>query len=625
MITIATKDIADALGISRKAVLERAKKERWKYVKRNGGMYWLRACLPENLQVFFTKKNNGEKGSSIPTQFAEATEAERKTAKLKAAIINSFKSSNLKVQDFCAAFNSGYISQSLLAEYGKELTDKTFYRWIKDFKNAGVAGLTPLYSRSGKEQGAGSSLTETEKSTLEFYYLDYNKRSIKQCYLTMKANIKESKATYQTCFRYLKSLPPAIVSMCQEGEDKFEAKHLPYIERDKRLYKSMEQVQGDHHRIDRVVLYNGKLVIPWITSFIDVRSGAVLGWCVSTNPNSQTILAAYYMVATMFGIPEMVHVDNGKDYKGKTIRGQKQKMKTVDKDGIEREEEVIITGAIATCGSRLQYARAYHGQSKGVQERFYKLFEEYYSKNTGNYIGSNTAARVDEQNLYWRSIKGKAKRNDITEWATFVKEVTFFVHWYNTQWVSDAKGREGLTPEQAFLQNLPAEIKKVDTATLQLALTKGEVRTVSENGVRIGGSTYWAEELMGLTGQQVIARVNLTNRNEALICNAKGKLLCKAYADVFMETGDMEKDNEFVNRVRRDIRAKVKGQTVKHNLTFKPKNMLEIAMQASGVELPAIESYVPQLEDKKAAGAENRQIKKSNYISYYDANEEVIV
>ena len=89
----------------------------------------------------------------------------------------------------------------------------------------------------------------------------------------------------------------------------------------------MQQVQGDHHIIDRVVMYEGRLVRPWLTVFLDMRSAAVLGWCVSTNPNSRTILMSYYMMAIRFGIPEMAHIDNGKDYKGKTIKGQRAKGK----------------------------------------------------------------------------------------------------------------------------------------------------------------------------------------------------------------------------------------------------------------------------------------------------------
>ena len=627
MKTVATKEIAEVLDLSKKSILERARKEHWQYMKKKGAMLWLCDKLPAEVQLALIQRGKTlVSETKEPVTFLQATNKERKKAALTAGIINFYKMSNLSVENFCIAFNSGKISAAYRAEYGKELSNRTLYRWLKDFTDTGLSGITPLYSKSGKESGTGSSLTATEKEMLQFFYLDYNKRSIRHCFLSMKANIKESKATYATCRRYLKSLPEAMVDFYQLSQEAFEAKHFPYIERDKKLLKAMDQVQGDHHRIDRVVMHNGKLVIPWITTFADVRSGAILGWCVSINPNSQTILAAYYMMIMRFGIPEMVHVDNGKDYKGKTIKGQKIKMKAVDKDGIEHEEEVIITGAIVTCGSRLQYARAYHGQSKGVQERFYKILEEYYSKNTGNYIGSNTAARVDEQKLYWRAMKGKAKRNDVGSWEDFIKEITYWVNWYNTEWVSEAKDREGLTPEQAFIQNMPEAIRKPDPATVQLALTRGELRTVRENGVSVGGADYWAEELIGLTAQQVIVRVNLTNRNEALICNNKGQLLCKAYADVFMETGNMEKDNEFVNRVRRDIRQKVKEQSRLTHLTTKPKNMLEIAMEATGVEIPRVEQYIPQIEEEpKAAGAEDRQINKGKYQNYFNIDEEAFI
>ncbi|WP_252723035.1 hypothetical protein [Treponema phagedenis] len=83
----------------------------------------------------------------------------------------------------------------------------------------------------------------------------------------------DTTATYQVCYRYLKSLPPAQVDRYRKGESFFEARHLPYIERNKPLYKSMEHVQGDHHILDRVVKYKGKLVRPWVSTFIDMRSG----------------------------------------------------------------------------------------------------------------------------------------------------------------------------------------------------------------------------------------------------------------------------------------------------------------------------------------------------------------
>lgn len=619
---ITTKQIADVLGLSRKTVLEKAKRERWQGWLKDGKLSWPIDLLPEEIQLVLSRAGfSGIKKVTAPAVFTEATEAERRTSKLRASIINAYKTSGLGVGEFCIAFNEGLIACGFKTEYGKSLNTKTFYRWLKEFKDTGVAGLTPLYSQSSKKSGAGASLSEDEKECLKKLYLHYNKRSILQCFLTMKKNIPVSSASYATCKRYLQSLSPAALDLYRRGEDVFENNHFPYIKGNKALYKALDKVQGDHHRFDRVVKHNGKIIHPWITSFIDVRSGAVLGWCVSVNPSSQTILAAYYMMITLFGIPKVVHVDNGKDYKGKTIKGQEQKMKVLDEYGFESEERIIIDGAIVTCGSELHYARPYHGQSKGVQERFYNVLENYYSKNTDNYTGSNTASRVDEQKLYWRAFKGKAKREDVTEWPDFVKEVSYWIHWYNTQWISEADGRTGLTAEQAFLQNLPDQIRRPDPALVQLALTRGEVRTVAENGVRMGGVDYWGEELMGLTGQQVIARVNLANHNEMFVCDHKGRLLCKAYANVFMETGNMEADNEFVNSVRRGIRQKVREQV--GSLSYNAKTMLDIAKEAAGVELPSINQYIPPaIEEPKAAGAENQKT-KSKYINYFDADLEV--
>lgn len=620
---ISTKQIADALGVGRKAVLQKAKKEKWRCLMQRGKILWPSELLPEEIKIALSRTGLLTiKKIAAPVVFTEATEAERRTSKLRASIINAYKTSGLGVQEFCEAFNEGFIASVFKTEYGKLLNAKTFYRWLKEFKNAGVAGLTPLYSQSCKKSGAGASLSEDEKECLKKLYLHYNKRSIRQCFLTMKENIVSSVASYATCKRYLQSIGSAADDLYRSGQEVFENKHFPYIKRNRALYKALDQVQGDHHRFDRVVRHNGKIIHPWITSFADVRSGAILGWCVSVNPNSQTILAAYYMMITLFGIPKAVHVDNGKDYKGKTIKGQEQKMKVLDEYGFESEERVIIDGAIVTCGSELIYARPWHGQSKGVQERFYDFLENYYSKNTNNYTGSNTASRVDEQKLYWRALKGKAKREDVTEWPDFVKEVAYWIQWYNTKWKSEADGKKGLTAEQAFLQNLPEQIKRPDPALVQLALTRGEVRTVAENGVRMGGVDYWGEELMGLTGQQVIARVNLVNRNEMLVCDHKGRLLCKAYANVFMESGDMEADNEFVNSVRRGIRQKVREQV--GGLSYNAKTMLDIAKEASGIELPSIEQYIPPaIEDAKAAGAENQKT-KSKYINYFDADLEVL-
>lgn len=554
-------------------------------------------------------------------RFARATDAERNEAKLRVAILNAFTVSGLKIADFCRAFENEAQYEALRASYKKALKPRTLYRWAKDYRENGLDGITPSYSSSSA--GAGASLTELEKSLLMNFYLHYNKRSMRHCYLLMKANIP-STATEATCRRFLKSLPADVVCYYRDGTDRYNAKYLPYIEGNKDLYKSLDKVQGDHHILDVLVAKGKQRLRPWITTFVDYASGAVVGFCLSTNPSSQTILAAYYMMITRFGIPKRVHVDNGKDYKSKTIKGETVIMKVAVDAEAEREEEVEIAGAITICGSKLQYARPYHGQSKGVQERFYGTLEQYFGKNTCSYLGSNTSIRVDEQKLLFRAMKGFEKRGDVMSWEECVQAMSAFIYWYNMSFISDAKKREGMTAGQKFIENAPEHFIKPDAQTIELALTQGQLKKVQRNGVRFGGTFYWSKEIMRFVGQEVIARVNLVDRKKVLICDKDGRVLCDAYADVFMETGDLELDNKNLNSVHREIKKQVR-EDARYALPFKPKTLLDVAIEAvGGSVVPEVSDYIPgtSVEEVKTKKAVGHNDGNGKYKSYFDVDDE---
>ncbi len=46
---------------------------------------------------------------------------------------------------------------------------------------------------------------------------------------------------------------------------------------------------GDHHQMDVFVIdEGGNAVRPWLTAWYDAGSGCLIGWCISTCPNSTT-------------------------------------------------------------------------------------------------------------------------------------------------------------------------------------------------------------------------------------------------------------------------------------------------------------------------------------------------
>lgn len=636
---IPTSQIEKALNIKKKNVLQKAEKENWQYVKRGNRFYWLAKSMPEKVQHALFLHSQGY---PVPTQavqapttvFAKATNAERDVAKLRAAILNAYKISRLTPEDFCPVFNTEEQYSALSAKYKKSLRPRTLYRWIEKYRVEGIDGITPRYSTA--DRTVESSLTETEKSLLMHFYLHYNKRSISHCILTMKANIV-STASESTCRRFLNGLPKDVVTFYREGSDKFNDKFLPYIEGNKELYKSLDKVQMDHHTFDFLILKDGRRIRPFLTTIIDVPSGAVLGYCLSINPNSQSILVAYAMAITNFGVPKIVHVDNGKDFRGKTIKGYTEKIKITFDSETEIEEEVLICGSIIICGSEIHFSRPHHGQSKGVQERFYGFVAQYLSKNTTSYLGSDNTARVDEQKLLFRAIKGfeKRKDNEIMTWEELCEIVPVFINYYNNSWISEADGRKGRTAGEVFMGNIPPEgFRQIDKETMELALTRGEVKKVYRNGVRYGATYYWAEELMRLVGQDVIARISMLDRNEVLICDYTGKLLCKAYANVFLETGDLEADNANLNRVHRAIRQGVR-EDGSYSLPFKPKNLLELAIENQNEQtahMPLLsgntegtlrEALVKDTNEEKELPPIKQAHKKpsSKYKSYFESDD----
>jgi putative transposase len=75
---------------------------------------------------------------------------------------------------------------------------------------------------------------------------------------------------------------------------------------------------GQHDVWVRNDLFSGvstnAAVRPWLTAVLDMRSRKVLGTAWSANPCSHTISSALRLGIADFGIPQVLYVDNGKDF-----------------------------------------------------------------------------------------------------------------------------------------------------------------------------------------------------------------------------------------------------------------------------------------------------------------------
>jgi len=528
--TIKTALIAKALGKSRKAVLERAEREGWPFVRKSGGMEWVEARLPWDVRLAIGEQKNGQ---PAPAAFlVPATDRERQTAFLRANLVSEWERSGLRKEDFISVYNSGALNPHLLKLLGA-VSLRTFYRWEEHLRKTGLDGLVPHYSASS--EGAGETLSNTEKSLLERFWLRDSRPSIQHALRLLKENYAASRCTYSIARRYLKSLPPALADYHRLGRTAFTNKHQPYLDQNIWKYKSLDVVVSDHHCLDCVVTHQGKLIRPWVTTMQDYRSSKILGWCPSVAPSSLSIIVAYYMAVIQYGIPRKLLFDNGKDYRSEILNGKTVNAKVCTPEKLDAETEVYIQGLFYMIGSEVSFTMPYNGKSKGRQERYFGLLKEYFSKDLGSYIGGDTRERPEDSELYFRAINGMAKRNDVPEWEEAVNALGAMIAYLNDEIASEGKGMDGKAPSRVFAENIPADIRLAERETLRVALSKGELRYVRNSVVEMGNVAYYHPDLINYSGQQVMVRSQLISDEEVQICDLQGRYLFTAQANYFFE------------------------------------------------------------------------------------------
>ena len=298
---VKTSVLASALGITKKSVLEKAKQNGWAYVEKNGAWQFVENRLPSDVRVAVAAYKSGTPTVKPKVQKIESTERElvgdnflnasdkaQSFAQLRAALIHEYQSSGLIVLDFVDVYNSGAFP-GLFQKLGV-LSKTTFNRWVSEWKKYGASGVVPKYGTSSG--GAGESLLDEERELLKRFWLVNTQPSMMHAYSLMIANLPYSEAKYLTCVNYLNSIPKAIAGFHRLGSGRFENLFLPHMEQDIERYKALEVAVSDHHCLDCVVMYNGELIRPWLTTFQDLRSGKILGFCPSIKPSSMSIVVA---------------------------------------------------------------------------------------------------------------------------------------------------------------------------------------------------------------------------------------------------------------------------------------------------------------------------------------------
>lgn len=183
---------------------------------------------------------------------------------------------------------------------------------------------------------------------------------------------------------------------------------------------------GDHHQFDLFVVdERGRAVRPWLTAWYDIGSGALVGWCISTNPNSETIREAFVRAVAekpgspIYGAPNAIYIDNGKDYRSRAFEGDADADFWRDRDPRYDGRDVPTDGGRKYIAGDARQGGACAGVPRlgKAVERYFRTLEERYCRQLIGYCGGKPADRAEN---FERMLRGWMARGELMTIDEFV-------------------------------------------------------------------------------------------------------------------------------------------------------------------------------------------------------------
>jgi len=163
--------------------------------------------------------------------------------------------------------------------------------------------------------------------------------------------------------------------------------------RDKTFLDPLEIIIGDFTRIDRIIKWHdGTLVTPYLCVWSDWRTNAIVGAAITKHPNAIGVKQSLFDCFSRFGVCQTAFMDNGKEFKGFIITGDK--METVNyridfTDDVERTiKDFEYKGFLPAMGVTWMRAIVKNPRSKPVERIFGRGGFTDWAKEFGDWIGS---------------------------------------------------------------------------------------------------------------------------------------------------------------------------------------------------------------------------------------------
>ncbi|WP_435924842.1 Mu transposase C-terminal domain-containing protein [Paenibacillus sp. DYY-L-2] len=409
----------------------------------------------------------------------------------------------------------------------------SIYRDIQKYEEFGVVGLMRK-SRLLTQGPQRTSIPFKVERFIRGTYLDRKKPKPSKVLKKMKEFCETNgyeEPSRASVYRYLKDMEtyePDLCCLAREGPEKYMEKFAEKATREEPKY--VNQVwMGDHHQMDMFISYGGRPIRPWITVWFDVCSRVVVGWCISNRANGQTIALALRHamlpkkivtknddgedvedVLEIGGIPAMLYIDNGEDYKAQVRAGKKH-----EEWEVSRETRSIC----AQYDIKVQFATPYHPQAKAHVERWFRTFTEQFTSDQPGWCGANPDERPEGFDE-----KKEHEQGNLIDLDELSERVEQYLYEYHTtrhsQIHTEPLHKHFSTPK--IREGWP------DPRALDICLMNVESATVTPSGIKRFGTRsqtrlFMHPELPAFAGQKVIIKYDPNRIGELLVYHPKTK------------------------------------------------------------------------------------------------------
>ena len=427
--------------------------------------------------------------------------------------------------------------RKFLAWYALEHPERVFsmdtlYRKWKAVKAGDLRGLV---DKRGKWRKGKSSIDETVWQAFLYYYLDQAQHPIQKCLEYTKLWAQELRPdlyteipSYSAFYRRLdRELPEGVKVLGREGHKAYSDRCAPYIRRTYEDIASNEWWIADNHTFDVMVRdRDGKLHRPYLTAFLDARSGIFTGWHITDNPCSDATLVALRKGILRYGIPDNIYVDNGREFLTFDIGGLGHRKKK-PKDGVELFEP---PGVFKRLGIEMTNAIVRNAKAKIIERRFLDVKNDL-SRLFETYTGGNVLEKPERLKTVLRK-DAVYTDEEFREYVEMVLEYYFNLQEYNGAVTED----RGKLKMDVFNEHLHRK-RTASAEELHLMLMRSSrPQKVGRRGVHLDISgthiDYWNDDFLFLMqGQTVYFRYDPDDLSEVRIYDLKDRYLMSVPAD----------------------------------------------------------------------------------------------